>query len=104
MTLMHYRMSVISISAVRPPVHPDVVDQHGLGKHRGGVRVSRPVSPDSNGQDNEKRMIEDPFLSARQVFRCTRRIALAVRIETDHFRLRLDGKAMKRGRSAETVR
>src|SRR5215471_1166326 len=72
-------------------IYPDVVHQHGLRKLGGSVGIARPLAAHRHIQQDEERVIVDPLGIFWNVARCPGGIKMVVDVETDGFRLPLDG-------------
>src|SRR2546422_10950993 len=76
-------------------VDAHIVHEHGLRENRCSVGRAGPVAADSEVQDNEERMIENPFLSGGPLVGRERSVERRIHVEADGGGLPLHGVKMK---------
>src|SRR6202162_6584964 len=69
-----------------------IVDQHGLRKNGGPVRISRPAATDRDVEQHEEGMVVNPLRSLRKFCGSSSLVKMVVDVETDDVRFPLDSE------------
>ena len=77
------------------PVDANVIHKHGLREYSRRVGIAGPTASDGNVQQDEEWMVVDPLRAFGQIGGSTSGIEVIIGVETDRFRLPLDGVEMK---------